>query len=96
MGGGVLVMGILFGAILWCNLNQYVIALLVIMIAFGIIGAVDDIAKVYSKRRIESGKEVRKNFDEKADGISGRVRLFSQFFVSLIVVTGLYLFVDTN
>ena len=96
MGGGVLILGILIGALLWCNLNQYVVALLVIMLAFGIIGAVDDIAKVYSKRRIESGKEVRKNFVEKADGISGRVRLFSQFFVSLIVVTGLYLFVDID
>jgi UDP-N-acetylmuramyl pentapeptide phosphotransferase/UDP-N-acetylglucosamine-1-phosphate transferase len=30
MGGGVLVIGILFGALLWCNINQYVIALLVI------------------------------------------------------------------
>ena len=28
MGGGVLVVGILIGAILWCNLNQYIIALL--------------------------------------------------------------------
>jgi UDP-N-acetylmuramyl pentapeptide phosphotransferase/UDP-N-acetylglucosamine-1-phosphate transferase len=27
MGGGVLIMGILIGALLWCNLNQYVVAL---------------------------------------------------------------------
>ena len=31
MGGGVLIIGILFGAILWCNLNQYVVALMLIM-----------------------------------------------------------------
>ena len=26
MGGGVLIIGIFIGAILWCNLNQYVVA----------------------------------------------------------------------
>ena len=96
MGGGVLVMGILLGALLWCNLNQYVLALLVIMLSFGIIGAVDDIAKVINKRRVESGHEARKAFSEKADGISGRWRLTAQFAVSLLVVTGLYLFVDID
>ncbi len=96
MGGGVLIMGILLGALLWCNLNQYVLALLVIMLSFGIIGAVDDIAKVINKRRVESGHEKRKSFSEKADGISGRWRLTAQFAVSLLVVTGLYLFVDID
>ena len=52
MGGGVLIIGILLGALLWCNLNQYVLALLVIMLLFGIIGAVDDISKVINKRRV--------------------------------------------
>jgi len=96
MGGGVLIMGILLGALLWCNLNQYVLALLVIMLSFGIIGAIDDIAKVINKRRVESGHETRKAFSEKADGISGRWRLTAQFAVSLLVVTGLYLFVDID
>ena len=96
MGGGVLIMGIVFGAVLWCNLNQYVVALLVILLSFGIIGAVDDIAKVISKRRIESGHEARKSYSEKADGISGLWRLAAQFIVSLLVVTGLYLFVDID
>ena len=96
MGGGVLIIGILLGALLWCNLNQYVLALLVIMLLFGIIGAVDDIAKVINKRRVESGHEARKAFSEKADGISGRWRLTAQFAVSLLVVTGLYLFVDID
>ena len=96
MGGGVLIIGILLRALLWCNLNQYVLALLVIMLLFGIIGAVDDIAKVINKRRVESGQETRKAFSEKADGISGRWRLTAQFAVSLLVVTGLYLFVDID
>jgi len=49
MGGGVLVFGILAATLLWCNLNQYIIALLIIMIAFGVIGAVDDMSKVANK-----------------------------------------------
>ena len=96
MGGGVLIMGIVFGAVLWCNLNQYVVALLVILLSFGIIGAVDDVAKVIRKRRVESGHEARKSYSEKADGISGLWRLAAQFIVSLLVVTGLYLFVDID
>ncbi len=96
MGGGVLVLGILLGALLWCNINQYVIALLVIMISFGLIGAIDDIAKVYNKRRVESGLEVKKVFVDKADGISGIWRLIFQFAVSSIVVAGLYLYVDID
>jgi len=96
MGGGVLVLGILFGALLWCNLNQYVVALLVIMLSFGVIGAVDDITKVLNKRLVESGKKVKKDFVEKADGISGHWRLASQFIVSLVVVSGLYLYVDID
>ena len=96
MGGGVLVLGILLGAVLWCNLNQYIVALLAIMLSFGIIGAVDDVAKVLNKRRVESGHEARKTYSEKADGISGRWRLTAQFTVSLLVVTGLYLYVDID
>ncbi len=96
MGGGILILAILFAALLWCNLNQYIVALLTIMVAFGIIGAVDDIAKVYQKRRIEAGKEKRKWYSEKADGISGKTRLFAEFAVALVVVLALYLYVDID
>ena len=65
MGGGVLILGIFLGAILWCNLNQYVVALLLIMLSFGIIGAVDDVAKVLNKRHVESGRKERKLYSEK-------------------------------
>ena len=44
MGGGVLLLGILVAAVLWCNLNQYIVALLIIMFSFGVIGAIDDFA----------------------------------------------------
>ncbi len=96
MGGGVLVFGILSAAVLWCNLNQYVIALLSIMIAFAVIGAIDDLAKVGHRRRVESGDAERKPYSEKAEGVSGRFRLSAEFVVALVVVLGLYLYVDID
>ena len=96
MGGGVLIIAICIATLLWCNLNQYVVALLTIMVAFGLIGAIDDMAKVYHKRRIDSGKEKRKSYSDKADGISGRQRLFAEFAIALIVVSALYLYVDID
>lgn len=96
MGGGVLIFSILISSILWCNLNQYIIALLTIMVAFGVIGAIDDVAKVFHKRRIEAGEESRKSYSDKADGISGRSRLIAEFLVALLVVLALYLYVDID
>jgi len=96
MGGGVLIFGILAATILWCNLNQYVIALLAIMVAFGVIGAVDDVAKVINKRRVEANELERKSYSEKADGVSGRMRLIAEFAVALVIVMGLYLYVDID
>jgi phospho-N-acetylmuramoyl-pentapeptide-transferase len=96
MGGGVLIVGILISSLLWTTLNQYIIALLLIMFSFGLIGALDDLAKVFHKRRIERGEEVRKSYSDKADGISGKGRLAAEFAVALLVVLGLYLYVDID
>lgn len=96
MGGGILILAIVISALLWCNLNQYIVALLTIMVAFGVIGAIDDVAKVIHKRRIEAGEEKRKWYSDKADGISGRTRLFAEFAVALVVVLALYLYVDID
>ena len=96
MGGGVLIVGILISSLLWTTLNQYIIALLLIMLSFGLIGALDDLAKVFHKRRIERGEEARKSYNDKADGISGKGRLAAEFAVALLVVLGLYLYVDID
>lgn len=96
MGGSVLITGIAIAILLWSDLNQYVVTLLSIMIAFGMIGAVDDMAKVLHKRRVENGKEKQKHYSDKADGISGKVRLGLEFLVALIVVLTLYLYVDID
>lgn len=96
MGGGVLIFAIVIATFLWSNLNQYIIALLIIMIAFGVIGAIDDIAKVLHKRRIEAGEEKRNWYSDKANGISGKTRLTAGFAVALLVVSALYLYVDID
>ena len=96
MGGGVLIVGILISSLLWTTLNQYIIALLLIMLSFGLIGVLDDLAKVFHKRRIERGEEARKSYSDKADGISGKGRLAAEFAVALLVVLGLYLYVDID
>ena len=96
MGGGVLIVGILISSLLWTTLNQYIIALLLIMLSFGLIGALDDLAKVFHKRRVERGEEARKSYSDKADGISGKGRLAAEFAVALLVVLGLYLYVDID
>ena len=96
MGGGLLVAAILFSLSLWAFWNQFVIALAAITIAFAGIGAFDDIAKIRHRRRIESGKEDKKSYADKADGISGKFRLFMEIAVATAVVVGLYWFIDID
>ena len=60
------------------------------------IGAIDDFAKVVHRRRIESGKSEKKHYSDKADGVSARFRLSAEFGVALVVVLGLYLYVDID
>lgn len=96
MGGGLLILGILLSAVLWLHWNQFVIALLLIMLSFGCIGAWDDWAKVRRRRRIVSGEETSQSYAEKADGISGWSRLGLQILLATLVVIGLYLYVDID
>ena len=96
MGGGVLILAIICSLLLWGHFNQYVVALVVILVSFGLIGAVDDLAKVRHRRRVEAGTAEREHYSEKADGISGRYRLAAEFGIALVVVFGLYLYVDID
>jgi phospho-N-acetylmuramoyl-pentapeptide-transferase len=96
MGGGLLIAAILLSVALWVNLNQFVVALLAILVAFGVIGALDDVAKVRHRRRVEAGVEARKDYSDKADGVSGRLRLTAEFAVAALVVLGLYRFVNID
>ncbi len=94
MGGLVLIPTIVLSTLLWAWINQYTIALLIIIVSFAIIGAVDDIFKVIHKRRVESGASNRKSFADKADGLRGDFRLFLEFAIALIVISIFYLFFE--
>ena len=92
MGGMILVPAISISTFLWAWINQYTLAVLVIMLSFALIGAIDDGVKVLHKNRIVSGTEKQKSYTDKADGISGRLRLLIEFTVTFLVIAGLYIF----
>ncbi|HUJ74014.1 MAG TPA: phospho-N-acetylmuramoyl-pentapeptide-transferase, partial [bacterium] len=93
MGGALLLAGILVGVLLWMEWNQFMAALILIMLAFGGIGAWDDLMKIHYRRRVERGGAERKTYTSKADGVSGTVRLGLEVLVALVVVLGLYHYV---
>jgi phospho-N-acetylmuramoyl-pentapeptide-transferase len=90
MGGAVLVPAIILSVLLWTWLNPFTISLLVILVAFAVIGGMDDFAKVIHKRKVESGRIQKKAFADKADGIRGDVRLLLEFLVAFAVLSAMY------
>lgn len=96
MGGGVLIVAIAISVLLWVDWNQFILALLLILVSFGVIGSIDDISKIRSRKRVDKGIEARKSYTDKADGISGRVRLLAEVVVATVVVLVLYRYVDID
>ena len=61
MGGVLILIGILFGTLLWADLNNfYIWVLLMVATSFGLLGAMDDYLKIKHKnsRGISSGKKI--------------------------------------
>mgnify|MGYP001972399318 CR=1 FL=1 len=61
MGGVLILIGILFGTLLWADLNNsYIWVLLIVATSFGLLGAVDDYLKIKhnNSRGISSGVKV--------------------------------------
>jgi phospho-N-acetylmuramoyl-pentapeptide-transferase len=96
MGGGVLVAAVLVSVLLWVNWNQFIVALLVIMLCFAVIGAWDDVAKIRQRGRVERGEAEKASYSDKAEGVSERGRLLAEIVVATVVVAGLYRFVDID
>jgi len=70
MGGFIILISIAVSTLLWADLtNAYVWAISLVTIGFGAIGFVDDYAKVTK---------------QKADGLSGRIRLACEFAIALV------------
>ncbi len=72
MGGVLILIGILFGTLLWANLNNsYIWVLLFVATSFGLLGALDDYLKIkHSNSR----------------GISSSIKIICQIVLSLIAI----------
>ena len=80
MGGLLILIGILFGTLLWADLsNSYVWVLLVVATSFGLLGAVDDYLKIKHNN---------------SRGISSRMKIIFQIILSLVAVLLLIKFGD--
>ena len=72
MGGLLILIGILFGTLLWADLsNSYIWTLLLVVTSFGFLGAIDDYLKIKRNNSI---------------GISSWMKIFWQVIISLIAV----------
>jgi phospho-N-acetylmuramoyl-pentapeptide-transferase len=78
---------------LTARLNSYVASALAIYVFFGVIGAVDDIAKVVNKRRLAHGQISREEYQYKADGISATLRLTLYLLISVVVAVVAYKYI---
>ncbi len=93
MGGILLVIVVVAVSLLTCKLNGYTISTLLVLVAFSAVGAIDDIAKVKTKRLIARGEAKAASYMEKADGISSSVRLGLYFLFSLVIAIFCYKFI---
>ena len=82
MGGVLILIGILFGTLLWADLNNsYIWVLLFVVTSFGILGAIDDYLKIkHSNSR----------------GISSGMKIICQIILSLVAVLLLIKFTDNS
>ena len=82
MGGLLILIGILFGTLLWADLsNSYILILLVVATSFGLLGAIDDYLKI--KRN-------------NSKGITSGIKIVLQIFLSTIAVLLLMKFGDND
>jgi phospho-N-acetylmuramoyl-pentapeptide-transferase len=79
--------------LLTARFNSYVLSALAIYLFFGVIGAVDDIAKVINKGRLGRGEISKEDYQYKADGISATLRLTLYLLVSVAVAIVAYKYI---
>jgi phospho-N-acetylmuramoyl-pentapeptide-transferase len=82
MGGIIIISSVVISTILWSDLsNNYILILLFGILGFGAIGFYDDYKKL-----------IKRN----SDGIKGRLKLLLQIIFASIITLFLYLFMDTG
>jgi phospho-N-acetylmuramoyl-pentapeptide-transferase len=93
MGGLLLVVIVVVVSCSTALFNGYTIAALAILMLYSTVGAIDDIVKIRTKRMVDSGKISKKDYEEKADGISSSTRLILYFLFSFMVAVLCYKFI---
>lgn len=93
MGGIIIILAILIPTLLLANLDKvYIRLMLLATVWLGVIGFIDDMLKIRSKRKAkEKGVEYRKS---DSDGLAGKFKLFGQVMLGLIL--GLVLYFNPN
>ncbi len=80
MGGIMILIGILFGTLLWADLeNYYIWFLLFVVSSFGILGAVDDYLKIQKRN---------------STGLSSKLKFFLQIILAIIAINYLNNVID--
>jgi phospho-N-acetylmuramoyl-pentapeptide-transferase len=90
MGGLLLVVIVVAVSCFTAIFNGYVIAALIILILYSTVGAIDDIAKIHTKRLVDAGKLTKKDYEEKADGIGTTTRMALYFLFSFTIAVLCY------
>ena len=90
LGGMLLVFSVISASLSFAKLNVYSLSALIILLAYAGIGGIDDLMKVRNKRRVAKGEITRAEYQDKADGISARLRLTLYFLFSLAVAIFAY------
>jgi phospho-N-acetylmuramoyl-pentapeptide-transferase len=93
MGGLLLVVIVVAVSCLTTIFNGYTIAALSILVLYSGVGAIDDIVKIRTKRLVDSGKISKKDYEEKADGLSTIVRISLYFLFSFLIAILCYKFI---
>tara|TARA_Y100000389_G_C17469442_1_gene528960 strand:- start:7233 stop:8318 length:1086 start_codon:yes stop_codon:yes gene_type:complete len=82
MGGIIIIFSVMVSTILWSNLlNNYILVLLFGIFSFGLIGFYDDYKKLIQKN---------------SDGIKGRIKLLLQIIFASLITIYLYIFMETG
>jgi phospho-N-acetylmuramoyl-pentapeptide-transferase len=93
MGGVLVVAAVLIASLVFCQFNGYSVSILLVLVAYTFVGALDDLLKVKYKRLVTAGKISKKDYMDKADGLSSRLRLGLYFGFSLMVAMFAYKFI---
>ncbi|ERP32047.1 phospho-N-acetylmuramoyl-pentapeptide-transferase [Chitinivibrio alkaliphilus] len=76
--------------LLTSRFNVYVTSALIVYFCYSLIGAVDDIAKIYNKRRLIRKEISLKDYQYKTDGISASLRLGLYLLIATITAIVCY------